>query len=97
MGGQRSRARTCGVWRVTLCFVALLMGTGSSNRMLAGPAGRAEENRRIEALLEPIRSKYHLPALAGAIVTSQGLTAIGATGVRSSSTKRLTKQVGNGR
>jgi CubicO group peptidase (beta-lactamase class C family) len=38
------------------------------------------------ALLEPIRSKYKLPALAGAIVTSRGLTAIGVTGVRKTGT-----------
>jgi len=36
----------------------------------------------LNSLLEPIRQRYDLPALAGAIVTSQGLTAVGAVGMR---------------
>lgn len=36
----------------------------------------------LNSLLEPIRQKYDLPALAGAIVTSKGLIASGAVGVR---------------
>lgn len=36
----------------------------------------------LNSLLEPVLKKYDLPALAGAIVTSQGLTAVGAVGVR---------------
>jgi len=36
----------------------------------------------LNSLLEPIRTKYDLPALAGAIVTSKGLAAVGAVGVR---------------
>ena len=36
----------------------------------------------LNPLLEPILKKYNLPALAGAIVTSKGLTAVGAVGVR---------------
>jgi CubicO group peptidase (beta-lactamase class C family) len=40
----------------------------------------APEN--LNSLLEPIRQKYDLPALAGAIVTSKGLTFVGAVGVR---------------
>src|SRR5215470_14830115 len=41
---------------------------------------------RVADLLEPIRLKYKLPALAGAVVTSKGLEAIGATGVRKAGT-----------
>lgn len=41
---------------------------------------------RINELMETIRKKYNLPALAGAIVTSQGLIAIGAVGVRKAGT-----------
>jgi CubicO group peptidase (beta-lactamase class C family) len=37
-------------------------------------------------LLEPIRAKYHLPALAGAIFTTDGLKAIGVTGIRKADT-----------
>src|ERR1700727_2617142 len=40
----------------------------------------APEN--LNSLLEPILKKYELPALAGAIVTSKGLVAVGAVGVR---------------
>jgi CubicO group peptidase (beta-lactamase class C family) len=36
----------------------------------------------LNSLLDPIRQKYDLPALAGAIVTSKGLSAVGAVGVR---------------
>ncbi|MCS6859915.1 MAG: serine hydrolase [Abditibacteriales bacterium] len=43
-------------------------------------------DRRIRDLLEPIRQKYKLPALAGAIVTSKGLAALGAVGVRKAGT-----------
>ncbi len=38
-------------------------------------------------LLEPIRQKHDLPALAGAIVTSRGVSAVGAVGVRKYGTK----------
>jgi CubicO group peptidase (beta-lactamase class C family) len=41
---------------------------------------------RVSDLLEPIRQKYKLPGLAGAIVTGKGLEAIGATGVRKAGT-----------
>jgi CubicO group peptidase (beta-lactamase class C family) len=40
------------------------------------------EDKRIDGLLEPIRQKYNVPALASAIVTGQGLETIGAVGVR---------------
>jgi CubicO group peptidase (beta-lactamase class C family) len=36
----------------------------------------------LNPFLDPIRKKFDLPALAGAIVTSKGLVAAGATGVR---------------
>lgn len=42
----------------------------------------AQNDPQIAALLEPIRAKHHLPALGGAIVTSQGLRSLGVTGVR---------------
>jgi CubicO group peptidase (beta-lactamase class C family) len=43
-------------------------------------AGIGVEN--LNALLETILRKYNLPALAGATVTSEGLSAVGAVGVR---------------
>src|SRR5262249_52650247 len=45
-----------------------------------------QNDPRIPAALEPIRVKYHLPALGGAIVTSKGLTALAVTGVRKAGT-----------
>ena len=41
-----------------------------------------QNDPQIVALLEPIRVKHHLPALGGAIVTSQGVRALGVTGLR---------------
>ena len=41
----------------------------------------------LDPILEPIRQKNDLPALAGAIVTSKGLSAVGAVGVRKYGTK----------
>ena len=41
---------------------------------------------RLDDLLEPIRHKYGLPAMAGAIVTGHGLQALGAVGVRKAGT-----------
>lgn len=38
--------------------------------------------RDLKPLLEPMRQKHDLPALAGAIVTSHGLEAVGVVGVR---------------
>ena len=49
-------------------------------------AAAGSSDNRVADLLEPIRQKYKLPALAGAIVTSKGLDAIGATGVRKAGT-----------
>ena len=42
---------------------------------------------RISEILEPIRQKHHVPALAGAIVTGQGLVARGVVGVRKAGTE----------
>lgn len=40
------------------------------------------QTMNVNALLKPIRDKHDLPALAGAVVTSRGLIAVGAVGVR---------------
>lgn len=45
-------------------------------------AAAAPELRDLDSLLEPIRKKHDLPALAGALVTTKGATALGAVGVR---------------
>jgi CubicO group peptidase (beta-lactamase class C family) len=49
-------------------------------------AGAGASDNRVAELLEPIRQKHKLPALAGAIVTGRGLEAIGATGIRKAGT-----------
>jgi len=53
------------------------------------PAARQKTNRdeQIRSLLEPIREKYKLPGMAGEIVTSEGLEAIAAVGVRKAGTE----------
>jgi len=43
---------------------------------------RPASPQNLNSLLEPLLKKYELPALAGAIVTSKGLAAVGAVGVR---------------
>jgi CubicO group peptidase (beta-lactamase class C family) len=43
-------------------------------------------SKELKELLESIRQKHQLPALAGAIVTGKGLEAIGAVGVRKAGT-----------
>src|SRR5215472_16531462 len=61
---------------LVLCAVA----TGSS--LQAAPAPED-----LRSLLEPILGKHDLPALAGAIVTSKGLQAVGVVGARKYGTK----------
>lgn len=46
------------------------------------PVAEAKSPRDLAELLRPIRAEADLPALAGAIVTSDGLVAIGVDGVR---------------
>ena len=49
-----------------------------------GGVARAEDRTlaSLDAVLEAVRSKHGVPALGGAVVTSRGLVAIGAVGVR---------------
>ncbi len=57
--------------------------------ILTSPQALAEAPatvQRFDSLLESIRQKHSLPALAGAIVTSKGPTAIGAVGARKAGT-----------
>jgi len=46
----------------------------------------AEGDRWVNDLLEPVRTKNNVPALAGAVLTSDGLVAVGAVGVRKAET-----------
>jgi CubicO group peptidase (beta-lactamase class C family) len=63
-----------------LFFVLFILRLPSAIPSLAGQ--NAIPDKRIEGLLEPIRQKHNVPALAGAIATDKGLEAIGAVGVR---------------
>jgi CubicO group peptidase (beta-lactamase class C family) len=66
---------TCALLLLCACFIFSL------------PLARGQEaHSEINRLLEPIRQKHNLPALAGAIVTSKGLVEIGAVGVRKAGT-----------
>jgi len=47
---------------------------------------RARAEVPLAAILEPIRAKYHLPALAGAIFTTDGVVEMAAVGVRKAGT-----------
>jgi CubicO group peptidase (beta-lactamase class C family) len=65
---------------VTACALAVLLST-----IAAGPKAFPSDTPgtpNLNSLLQPILKKYDLPALAGAIVTSKGLIAVGAVGVR---------------
>jgi CubicO group peptidase (beta-lactamase class C family) len=62
-----------------LVVLSALVGVQSFGQTLGG-------EKRMNDLLEPIRQKHKLPALAGAIVTSQGAQAVGAVGVRKAGT-----------
>ena len=42
----------------------------------------------LSAVLEAVRAAHDVPALAGAVVTTEGLSAVGAVGVRSSAATR---------
>ena len=57
----------------------LFCATGSARK----PDLNADD---IRGLLEPIRIEYKLPALGGAVITSKGLLAMGAVGVRKAGT-----------
>ena len=50
--------------------------------LLVAVSAVAAQPKPLGELLEPIRGKYKLPALGGAIVTTDGLAAIGSCGVR---------------
>lgn len=63
-------------------FVALTRAAAP----LTGQSVKSQNDPRVAAVLEPIRTAHHLPALGGAIVTSRGLTAVAVTGVRKSGT-----------
>lgn len=65
---------------IVICTLACSPRASSDASNLGAPNPAVPEN--LNSLLDPIRQKYDLPALAGAIVTSKGLVSAGAVGVR---------------
>jgi CubicO group peptidase (beta-lactamase class C family) len=68
-----------------IALVGLASVAGSSgdlNVAKTAPSSVASSVEDVSSLLEPIRKKYDLPALAGSIVGREGTLAIGATGQR---------------
>lgn len=65
---------------VGTCLLLIPLQTWAQDSTSGGDA-------RVCGLLEPIRQKNSLPALAGAIVTSKGVASMGATGVRKAGTE----------
>lgn len=76
---RTSAITVTGIGALALGFLILAFA-GVSEASPDSPNAPVPEN--LNALLEPILKKYDLPALAGAIVTSKGLVAVGAVGVR---------------
>lgn len=62
---------------VARCAAALVLLAAPCAAALAAPGAAG-----VAAVLEPIRARHDLPALAGAIVTTDGLLVAGATGKR---------------
>ena len=80
-------------WLFGLCAMALAssLSAGESRRPASRPSSApasaetacpAVGDEAIVKILKPVRQKYDLPAMAGAIVTSKGLAAAAAVGVR---------------
>ncbi len=69
--------------RSLLLAISFVLGLHPAAQGPAPPASApASPPENLEALLEPIRAKHGLPALAGAILRGDRIVAIGATGVR---------------
>ena len=66
--------------------IALLTIGISGYLLLANPAPAAPVDQPLAATLESVRAQYHLPALAGAIFTTDGLVEMAAVGVRKAGT-----------
>ncbi|HMP03525.1 MAG TPA: serine hydrolase domain-containing protein [Gemmatales bacterium] len=62
--------------------LAATWAAGNGSWLWAEPPCPAAVDPKIVALLEPVLAKHELPALAAAVVGSQGLRAVGVVGVR---------------
>lgn len=78
------------IFCVALLFTAAWVMNRRSLRADDGPAARfcpVIGDTKVTRLLQPIRQKYHLPAMSAAVVTSDGLKLVGAVGVRKRGTE----------
>jgi len=75
-GKPSKHAQTGGVWTLAQCLLASLGG------VIAAEAAAVAEPVDISAILVPIREQHDMPAMAGAVVTSRALEAVGWTGLR---------------
>jgi CubicO group peptidase (beta-lactamase class C family) len=71
------------MWKVLAASTAAVLTLGAG---LSAYGQSATADKRLNALLEPIRLKHGVPALGGAIVAGKGLEALGAVGVRKKGT-----------
>jgi len=67
------------------CLVLAVNRVRSRRTTAPGPHC-AVGDEAVTAVLEPIRRKYRVPAIAAAVVTSEGVSAVGAVGVRKAGT-----------
>jgi CubicO group peptidase (beta-lactamase class C family) len=72
-----TRARAIVRVPLTTCIVGTTLLVSASPCVVAQPAPRS-----LDAILAPVRAEARVPALGAAIVSSRGLIAIGAVGVR---------------
>ena len=75
---RRLRERMAGA----VATAALLGFAAAPSQDPAKLAGAARPASWVDGVLEPVRVKHGVPALAGAVLTGDGLVAAGAVGVR---------------
>lgn len=61
-----------------ILFVAVVPSTLSAGERTAGPT----QDKKLAGILEPLREKHKLPALAAAVISSKGLQRVAAVGSR---------------
>lgn len=84
---MRTHSRNLALAVRTIVAIALVAGASTASQQNDTKPARDD----VSALLEPVRAKNELPALAGAIVVGKEVVAIGATGVRAAgSTEKVT-------
>jgi CubicO group peptidase (beta-lactamase class C family) len=67
---------------IGMCALGIVMCALACSPRVSSDSTNLSTPENLNSLLDPVRQQYDLPALAGAIVTSKGLVAAGAVGVR---------------